>query len=92
MHDIKIKLIEWGIRPDIAEAGQRAYEYLSDPKKCLLGAEYPEEIADAVFGQPTMAWSKTRAHTQHALEIMANRGLVEQGRNDRMYRVVQQAE
>jgi len=86
--NVKQRLISWGIREEIAEAGKRAYEYLSDPKKCLNGAEYAEEIADAVFGQPTMAWSKTRTQTQHALEILANRGFVEQGRANGMYRIV----
>ena len=70
---------------EIIESGFLAYDYLNDPKRCVGGSAYSWEIADVVFGQPTMAWSTSREKMGVSLSLLEARAVVEQRQADLRY-------
>jgi len=73
----------------VIKAGLGAYDYLTDNVRCPGGAAYPHEIAQAVFGIPTMGWNPSQPLTDIALEILVEKGVLVKRDSDKRYRVAQ---
>jgi len=60
-----------GVRASIALAGLAACGYVRNTELCPDRQAYTHQIADGVFGTPTMGWNAARPETQIALDILA---------------------
>jgi len=77
---------ERGVRDSITLAGLAACGYLTNPELCPAGEAYAHEIADGVFGRPTLGGDSTRPEMQIAINILEQGKILKKQPNE-TYRV-----